>query len=309
MLTPEQKKSHFHELLLKWYKNKGRDHLPWRKTSDPYHILVSEIMLQQTQVDRVLPKYLLFLETFPTLEALAKGSVADVLRLWSGLGYNSRALRLKKVAEVVVEKFAGKMPQDREQLRALPGIGNYTSGAVMAFAFHAPVSFVDTNIKRILHRIFVGPEFQGWKRSDKEMEHLAEEVCPLDASYAYHQALMDLGSSLCRAAQVQCEQCPMAPICNTAVEIKFHPELVSEKRVSYKKSTVPFKQSKRFIRGGIVKYLRHDLEHKGVSFSELLDYVSTELRPMVETELLEILGALVAEGLVSVKGGRYYLGS
>src|SRR5215210_1570192 len=129
--------------LLGWFKEHARD-LPWRRTRDPYAILVSEVMLQQTQVDRVLPYYARFLERFPTAQALAEAPVAEVIKLWAGLGYNRRAVNLQRAAHVVVSAYAGEFPSDPEELRKLPGLGAYTAGAVAAFAFERDVVFLDT---------------------------------------------------------------------------------------------------------------------------------------------------------------------
>ncbi len=139
----------FQDHILTWYDTFKRD-LPWRGDPDPYHILVSEVMLQQTQVDRVIPKYLAFLERFPTLQSLADASVADVLREWRGLGYNRRALNLKRAAESTVERFGGKLPGTVSELESLPGIGRYTARAVASFAFGVQVPVVDTNVRRVL---------------------------------------------------------------------------------------------------------------------------------------------------------------
>ncbi|HZZ66407.1 MAG TPA: A/G-specific adenine glycosylase, partial [Candidatus Baltobacteraceae bacterium] len=135
-------------LLLNWYSQSGRNHLPWRRTRDAYHVVVSEMMLQQTQVDRVIPKYEAFIARFPDLASLAAASTGDILRLWQGLGYNSRAVRLKKLAEQVVQRHGGSMPSSEEDLRALSGVGPYTVAAVRAFAFDIPDAAIDTNVRR-----------------------------------------------------------------------------------------------------------------------------------------------------------------
>src|SRR5947209_3644935 len=139
----------FRRQILDWYDMHRRD-LPWRGDPDPYHVLVSDVMLQQTQVDRVIPKYLAFLARFPTLQTLASASTADVLRAWQGLGYNRRALNLKRTAEAVVREHSGKLPRTVEELEKLPGIGRYTARAVACFAFGVQVAVVDTNVRRVL---------------------------------------------------------------------------------------------------------------------------------------------------------------
>lgn len=193
------------QLLLAWYEKAKRD-LPWRKTRDPYAILVSEVMLQQTQVDRVMPKWHAWLGEFPTWAALAHAKTADVLRAWSGLGYNRRALMLQRLA-VEVER-QGELPQNEEAMRELPGIGPYTAGAVAAFAFRIPGSApVDTNIDRVLRRVFGAQQ-----ASTKEVAALAREVVPDDVA-SWNHALMDLGASKCTARKSQCETCPLKEIC------------------------------------------------------------------------------------------------
>ena len=295
MVAMEKKIYAYHEALHAWYKKHARD-LPWRNTTDPYKILISEVMLQQTQVERVLPKYEAFLEAFPTVKHLAQASNADLLRLWSGLGYNSRALRLKAAAEEVCTIYGGIFPKDRALLQNMKGIGAYTSGAIMAFAYHASVSFSDTNIKRLVHRVFVGLELQGWKKSEKEIAALVEEVCDYPHAYEYHQALMDLGATVCRATKMSCTICPMKALCSAHKEIIENPLLLEEKRVSYKKSTVPFKESKRYIRGGIVEYLRQ--AHTVVPLSVLITFVQEQLRTMPAEDILSIVQDLEKEGLI-----------
>ncbi|MGH7203586.1 MAG: A/G-specific adenine glycosylase, partial [Candidatus Levyibacteriota bacterium] len=139
----------FQQEILSWYSTHKRD-LPWRKSRDPYRILVSEIMLQQTQVNRVIPKFISWFEAFPTVHDLEKAKVSDVLALWSGLGYNRRALNLKKAAQIVSEKYNGKFPQTEKELLAIPGIGQYTSRALLCFAFDQQVTVIDTNVRKVI---------------------------------------------------------------------------------------------------------------------------------------------------------------
>ena len=141
--------------VLGWYRQHGRD-LPWRASDDPYHAMVAEFMLQQTGVGRVLPVYASFLERFPTLAVLADAPVADVIRAWSGMGYNRRAINLQRAARVIMEKHGGVIPRDPRVLETLPGIGRYTAAAIACFAFHRPVPVMDTNIRRVLGRLLVG---------------------------------------------------------------------------------------------------------------------------------------------------------
>lgn len=204
-MNHQERITKMHRLLLGWYKKAKRD-LPWRSTRDPYAIVLSEIMLQQTQVDRVIPKWHAWLVQFPTWHALAKAKTANVLKAWSGLGYNRRALMLQKLAVHV--DVQGAFPSDEAALRNLPGIGLYTAAAVAAFAFRIPGSApVDTNIDRVLRRVF------GLQHKDaKAIAHFAKEAVPPQV-HAWNHALMDLGASKCTARKPQCETCPLKTIC------------------------------------------------------------------------------------------------
>src|SRR5579863_5358728 len=165
------KQVHVH--LLQWYAAEQRD-LPWRSIDDPYAILVSEIMLQQTQVDRVLPKYRQFLAAFPTLSALAQASTAEVITAWVPLGYNRRAVSLQSIARQVLAEYDGRIPDSIDELLKLKGIGRYTAGAIACFAYRKQVATVDTNIRRVLHRIFFGLEYPAARLNDKQILTLAE---------------------------------------------------------------------------------------------------------------------------------------
>ena len=204
--------------LRSWYATEGRAALPWRHTRDPYAILVSEVMLQQTQVERVLPKYRAFLEQFPTLRDLAAAPVAEVIRAWAGLGYNMRAVRLHEIARQAVERYNGTLPGNLDELLHLKGIGRYTAGAIACFAFGLPVATVDTNIRRVLWRVFRGVEPAVWPSDtafQRQMLALAEWALPPEPENAYdwQQALMDLGATICLARRPLCERCPLADCC------------------------------------------------------------------------------------------------
>src|SRR5437764_4760375 len=197
-----------HFSLLQWYQEHQRD-LPWRATDDAYAILVSEIMLQQTQVDRVLPKYRQFLAAFPTLADLARASTADVISVWVPLGYNRRAISLQSIARQVIAEYDGRIPDTIDELLKLKGIGRYTAGAIACFAYHKQVATVDTNIRRVLHRIFLGLELPEPKLNDATMLAFAEQVLPNDEAYNWNQALMDLGATTCSSNNPQCTYCPL----------------------------------------------------------------------------------------------------
>src|SRR5215210_6837684 len=176
-MLPERKAEAVRADILAWYRRTHRD-LPWRHTRDPYHILVSEVMLQQTQVDRVIPKYRAFLQRFPTLADLAVAPAGEVIRAWAGLGYNRRALNLQRTAQAVRDEYGGKFPDTPEALRRLPGVGPYTAGAVACFAFEQDVAFMDTNIRRVIRRVFAGPEDDAPDMSERQLLALAATAVP-----------------------------------------------------------------------------------------------------------------------------------
>jgi A/G-specific adenine glycosylase len=205
----------FQRRLLAWYARHGRD-LPWRRTRAPYRVLVSEIMLQQTQVERVIPKYRQFLRRYPSLRALAAAPVDDVRRLWYPLGYNVRPLRLHAIARETVARYNGRLPDDAGALRALPGVGRYTAGAVLSFAFGRDVAVLDTNVRRVLTRVFLGARRAARLRGDRALWDLADRLVPAGRGYDFNQALMDFGATWCTARRPRCPACPMRPFCATA---------------------------------------------------------------------------------------------
>jgi len=206
--------STFQRRLLAWYARHGRD-LPWRRTRVPYRVLVSEIMLQQTQVERVVPKYRQFLRTYPTLRALAAADVGDVRRLWYPLGYNIRPVRLHAIARETLARYGGRLPDDGDALRALPGIGRYTAGAVLSFAFGRDAAVLDTNVRRVLGRVFFGPRRLRRLRGDSRLWALAESLVPRGRGYDFNQALMDFGATWCTARRPRCAPCPLRRVCAT----------------------------------------------------------------------------------------------
>jgi A/G-specific adenine glycosylase len=205
----------FRRALLRWYDRHGRD-LPWRTTDDPYHILVSEVMLQQTQVDRVLPKYAEWLDKFPSLEDLAGAPVEEAVRTWYPLGYNIRPRRLHAIARESVERFDGHLPSDEATLRSFKGIGPYTAGAIMSFAFGKRAAILDTNVARVLHRVFVGHGDLKSHRMKQHLWSLSEAVLPAKRVFDFNQALMDLGATVCVARKPRCAGCPMRRMCGSA---------------------------------------------------------------------------------------------
>ena len=204
----------FRRRLLEWYRRNGRD-LPWRKTSDPYHILVSEVMLQQTQVDRVLPKYAEWLSKYPSLGALAEAPVGDVAEAWRPLGYNVRPRRLHAIARESVERFGGELPSDEDTLRSFKGIGDYTAGAVLSFAFGQRAAILDTNVARVLFRIFVGRGDPKTHKTKRRLWEISRAVLPVRHVYDFNQGLMDFGATVCTARKPKCAGCPMRTMCRS----------------------------------------------------------------------------------------------
>jgi A/G-specific adenine glycosylase len=202
----------FQRALLTWYAANKRE-LPWRNTADPYSILVSEIMLQQTQVDRVIPKYEEFLQKYPSLEALANAPIEEVRQTWYPLGYNIRPVRLHSIAREAVEKYGGKIPADPEALQGLKGIGRYTAGAVLSFAFGREAPILDTNVRRVLHRVFIGEGDAKRYSLQNDLWELSEALIPAGNAYDFNQALMDFGATVCTARKPVCLLCPMQSFC------------------------------------------------------------------------------------------------
>jgi A/G-specific adenine glycosylase len=199
--------------LLRWYTRHGRD-LPWRHTRDPYRILVSEVMLHQTQVNRVMPKYNEWLTVYPTFEALAAAPLEEVMELWRPLGYNFRPERLHQIARLVVHELDGKLPNTFEKLVALPGIGRYTAGAILSFAFHRDAPIVDTNVRRLIQRVF-GIHDSPEKATivEKEVWRLAETLIPRRKAFIFNQALIDFGALVCTARNPVCPNCLFGDLC------------------------------------------------------------------------------------------------
>lgn len=198
--------------LLAWYGCEGRE-LPWRNTRDPYRIWLSEVMLQQTTVAAVIPYYERFLECFPNIEALASAPLDDVIALWAGLGYYSRARNLHRAAIQVVEEFDSCFPDELKPLMSLPGIGRSTAGAILSIAFDKPVPILDGNVRRVLVRLFAWQEDPRSSVAEKQLWLWAEALTPLESSHDYAQAIMDLGATVCTPRDPACGECPLQQFC------------------------------------------------------------------------------------------------
>ena len=258
--------------VLGWGVPTMRD-LPWRAERDPWRILVSEVMLQQTQVERVIPKWNAFLAAFPTPADCATASLGDVLRLWQGLGYPRRARNLQAATVVVVDLHGGQLPDDIDDLLALPGVGPYTARAVLAFAFERDVAVVDTNIARILART------AGERLTPKRAQERADEAVPAGQGWVWNQVMMDLGATLCRPTPM-CAPCPLAGSCDWYLAGHPHPDpATGSAGVSGKQAR--FEGSDRQARG------------------KVLAAVGAEARPAAHFDD-RIIAGLVADGLVIV---------
>ncbi len=233
----------FQKDILAWYAVNKRD-LPWRqlpfdtpvKQRDPYKILVSEIMLQQTQVTRVIPKYEAWIVRFPKVQDLASAETSEVLRLWSGLGYNRRALSLQRTAQIIVHEYRGIWPRDVEGLKQLPGVGEYTASAIACFAFNEQIAVVDTNVRKVILTKILRRENQAEMATEKTLQAIAEQLVPKGKAYEWNQALMDYASAM-----------------------------LKHERIPIPKQT-SFIGSDRYYRGQIVKLL---LEYKAVSIKNV----------------------------------------
>ncbi|KND47161.1 MAG: A/G-specific adenine glycosylase [Parcubacteria bacterium C7867-004] len=267
-MTPKR----FRETVLAYYAKEGRQTLPWRRTKDPYRILVSEVMLQQTQVERVIPYYRAFLDRFPKIEDLASAPLSDVLTLWQGLGYNRRAKMLHEAAKMVRVDFSGKMPTTPEKLEMLPGVGPYTAGAIAAFSKNTDVIFIETNIRTaVIHHFFPGEE----KVPDSEIVSILEKAYPEGKAREWYSALMDYGSMLKRSGV-----------------------RVNVKSKGYAKQT-KFEGSKRQARGAILKAL--------VGSPRRGDFLIALLGPEREGQMRSQLASLTKEGLVELTNRRFRL--
>lgn len=273
--------------LAAWYRAHGRD-LPWRRTDDPYRIAVSEFMLQQTQVDRVVPLYLAFLKRFPSWKALAAAPQADVVRAWKGLGYNMRALRLRKLAEDVVRHFGGKLPSDEASLLALHGIGPYTARALRVFAFRRKALAPDTNLRRVLTRVFKGPKADP-KAFDARAWSRWEATLPEQLSYDVNQGLMDLGAGVCKAGRPRCEACPIKRLCASYPKILTMRSLPRQK-AARKERVDAHGIPDRIYRGRVVEALR-----------------AGPVTPKALAAYAHVLPGLEKDGLIRKERGRWVL--
>lgn len=271
-LKPSEIKK-FQKIIWGYYITSGRKNLPWRKSINPYKIWVSEIMLQQTQVDRVIPFFLSWMKQFPTIQKLANASQVDILRLWKGLGYNSRALRMKQTAQIIVKNYKGKFPKTVESLQKLPGIGPYTAGAISAFAFNQSMVIIETNIRRVfIHHFFTDRE----NVTDDEILQLVEKTLDIKKPREWYWALMDYGTFLGRTLNIKGK--------------KYNPNIQSKHYTKQSK----FIGSDREIRGNILSILLQ--EKNTTTFNKLV--ISLKKYSENISRINKILNQLENEGFI-----------
>lgn len=263
MRVPVQTVKHFQKMIFSWWKTNKRD-LPWRHSNDPYKILVSEVMLQQTQVARGLPKYLEFVYKFPTVQSLASASTGEILRVWKGMGYNRRALYLHKTAQKIITDYHGVFPEIEQQLITLPGLGKYTARAVMVFAYKKDIAMVDTNIRQIITHFF----FKDVSQTEKMIQEVADQLVPKGKSWQWHQALMDYGAL----------------------------KLERNETKKGKKKHTPFKETNRYFRGRILDALRENSYQE-----ELLIHFLIKMYGKNQAFYMNLLKKLASEDLIVYK--------
>jgi A/G-specific adenine glycosylase len=285
--------------LLDWFATNRRD-LPWRRTRDPYRVLVSEIMLQQTQVDRVVPYYEAFLARFPDERALAEAPTAEVIRLWKGLGYNRRAVNLQRAARAVLDDLGGVWPRNPEDLRKLPGIGPYTAGAVACFAFEQDVPFIDTNMRRVLHRLFFGPDMPLPSATDREILAAADRIIPAGDGWTWNQALIEFGALVCTARRPACVVCPLQRECRAFPTILG--AIADTPKGVRKKNEGAYEGSSRWYRARVVDALREvDGEGGGLDLRELGARVRDGFAEGDLPWLRGVVAGLARDGLLAVQ--------
>jgi len=228
--------------LLNWFDRHGRKDLPWQKNINPYRVWVSEIMLQQTRVATVIPYYQKFMQQFPTLKSLASAEQDEVLYLWSGLGYYSRARNLHKSAQIIRDQHKGRLPKSLEQMTALPGIGRSTAGAILSIASRQRQPILDGNVKRVLARFHAIDGWTGDRNVQETLWQLAEKYTPSRRIADYTQAIMDLGATLCTRSKPDCEACPVHTAC-----MAYQQDKVSYFPVPKPKKTIPTRKSRFLI--------------------------------------------------------------
>jgi A/G-specific adenine glycosylase len=292
--------------ILRWYSRQGRT-LPWRLPSgqagnitNPYRILVSEVMLQQTQVSRVREKYPGFLHRFPSIKKLATAKQREVVIAWRGMGYNNRAVRLHRLAKTVVLKYGGTLPSSFEELIALPGIGRYTAHALLVSAFRKDVPIVDVNVQRLFSRVFWRMKTTADMKPVNEIWELAGELVPKQRAYDWNQALMDLGATICTARSPQCSACPLAELCLSKSAMKR--ATPSPRKQEPMRDGIPH----RIYRGRIIETLRQHPVRKRLCPDAVGRTIHPEYSIKHRRWLESLLTGLVKDGLIRRSTSRIW---
>ncbi len=292
-------------LLLRWYALHRRV-LPWRDAVDPYHIMVSEFMLQQTQAARVLEHLPRWTARFPDIAALARATRRDVLLAWSGMGYNRRALHLHEAARTIVARHGGIIPADPEQLQRLPGFGRYTARAVVCFGYRRRLPLVEVNIRRIFSRLSADMQREDRMIAETEAWRIAEMLLPPRAYYDWNQALMDLGAMVCTARAPSCGRCPLHSACASAQRLQpaLRPSASMPPEVPAPSARAMVRETPRRIhRGRVVEHLRGARSHCA-SAARLHELLFAGTQEEERARLLDILATLQRDGLVRLSHGR-----
>ena len=292
------RRRHIQEAVISWFENNARD-LPWRRTRDPWRVLVSEVLLQQIQVRRAVPFYERFLARFPTVESLADAPLAEAIRVWEDLGRYRRIVYLHDTARIVMERHEGRIPWDPSELIKLPGIGPYTAGAVARFAYERNAAFLDTNIRRVLRRYFFGLEAPT-PATDKELMTKATELVPPQRGWRWNQALMETGALVCTARKPNCEECPLREGCRARIE----GDAAGWPKPERKAAAFRYEESNRYFRGRVLAELRR-ISHagsEGIALRELGRRVSQDFDERDPCRLIVAVESLRRDGLAQVRG-------
>jgi A/G-specific adenine glycosylase len=293
------KQEHIQKALISWFEENGRD-LPWRRTRDPWRVLVSEVMLQQIQVQRAIPFYERFLARFPTVDALADAPLAEAIRVWEDLGRYRRVVYLHRTARIVVEEHDGSVPSDTTDLLKLPGIGPYTAGAVACFAHERDAAFLDTNMRRVLHRLCFGLQ-AATSATNKNLLRIATELVPPGRGWRWNQALMETGALLCTARSPRCDECPLHEGCRAWTEATSTGWPQPEK----KSPAYRYEDSNRYYRGRVLAELRK-VSHvggEGIALRELGRRVKQDFDERDPYWLHAAVESLCKDGLAKVSPG------
>lgn len=274
-----------------WFGDHGRD-LAWRRTRDPWAVLVSEVMLQQLRVARTTPFYERFIARFPTPASLADATLGEALRVWGDLGRYRAAASLHRTAGTIVSEHGGRVPATVEELLALPGIGPYSAGAIVCFAHEQPVAFLDTNARRVLHRVFVGVEVPTTSVRPAQLLGLAGRLLPADGAWAWNQALIEVGALRCKARSVDCDACPLSPWCLARPEIG--PALAGLPR---RPAAVRYVGTNRQHRGQVLRVLR-EADDVVVSVDDVGRRLRPDYAPADRSWIDGVVASLEADGLV-----------